>query len=154
MIVYMTSESNLVCGKCKRVKDPSGTSYKLKMCGVCTDYARAYHASKREHMKQYRRAYYVKNQELLGMRVRQYRQRDYDKMACPLCQSIVSKVNMSTHKKHRKCKQHRNGQPTSNYRQTVQTVKIFDGDNASGSKKKRLSSEKETASSTPQLRWS
>ena len=54
MIVYLTNKTNLVCGKCKRVKDPSGTSYKLKMCGVCTDYARAYHASKREHMKQYR----------------------------------------------------------------------------------------------------
>ena len=130
MIVYMTSESNLVCGKCKRVKDPSGFSYKLKMCDVCTDYVRAYNASKREHMKQYKRAYYVKNQELLGMRVRQYRLRDDDNMACPLCQSIVSKVNMSTHKKTRKCKQLRDGQPTGNYRHTIQTVRIFDGVNA------------------------
>ena len=33
------------------------------------------------------------------MRLRQYRLRDDDNMACPLCQSIVGTVNMSTHKK-------------------------------------------------------
>ena len=87
-------------------------------------------ASRQERMKQYRRAYYVKNQELLGMRVRQYRQLDDCKIACPLCQSIVSKVNMSTHKKTRKCKQLRYGKTASNYRKTIQTVRIFDGVNA------------------------
>ena len=100
----------------------------LKVCDACTDYHRAYIASRREQLKQYRRAYYVKNKELLGMRVRQYR-RDDDKMVCPLCQSIVSKVNMSTHKKTRKCKQLRDGNTTDNYRKTVQTVRIFDGVN-------------------------
>ena len=128
MIVYMTSESSLVCRKCNRVKEPSGFSYMLKVCDACTDYHRAYIASRREHLKQYRRAYYVKNKELLGMRVRQYR-RDDDKMACPLCQSIVSKVNMSTHKKTRKRKQLRGGNTTDNYRKTVQTVRTFDGVN-------------------------
>ena len=49
------------------------------------------------------------------------------KMACPLRQSIVSKVNMSTHKKTRKRKQLRDGNTANNYIQTVQTVKIFDG---------------------------
>ena len=64
------------------------------------------------------------------MRVRQYRQRDDDKMVCPLCQSIVSKVNMSTHKKTRKCKQLQDGNTEDdNYRKTAQTVRIFDGAN-------------------------
>ena len=130
MIVYMTSESSLVCRKCNRVKEPSGFSYMLKVCDTCTDYHRAYIASRREHLKQYRREYYAKNKELLGMRVRQYRQRDDDKMACPLCQSIVSKVNMSTHKKTRKCKQLRDGNTTDNYRKTVQTVRVFDSGSA------------------------
>ena len=124
----MTSESSLVCRKCNRVKEPSGFSYMLKVCDACTDYHRAYIASRREQLKQYRRAYYVKNKELLGMRVRQHR-RDDDKMVCPLCQSIVSKVNMSTHKKTRKRKQLRGGNTTDNYRKTVQTVRIFDGVN-------------------------
>ena len=57
MIEYLASESNIVCGKCNTVKDPSGFSYKLKMCDVRTDYVRAYNASKHDHMKQYRRAY-------------------------------------------------------------------------------------------------
>ena len=130
MIVYLTSESNLVCRRCKRVKEPSGFSYMLMVCDACADHHRAYIASRQEHFKQYRRAYYVKNQELLGMRVRQYRQLDDCKAACPLCQSIVSKVNMSTHKKTRKCKQLRDGNTASNYRKTIQTVRIFDGVNA------------------------
>ena len=124
----MTSESNHVCRKCKRVKEPFGFSYMLKVCDACTDYQRAYIASRRERLKQYRMAYYAKNKKLLGMRVRRYRQRDDDKMVCPLCQSIVSKVNMSTHKKTRKCKQLQDGNTEDdNYRKTVQTVKIFDG---------------------------
>ena len=130
MIVYMTSESSLVCRKCNRVKEPSGFSYMLKVCDTCTDYHRAYIASRREHLKQYRKEYYAENKELLGMRVRQYRQRDDDKMVCPLCQSIVSKVNMSTHKKTRKCKQLQDGNTEDdNDRKTVQTVRIFDGVN-------------------------
>ena len=76
MIVYTTSESNLVCDKRKRVKDPTGFSYKFKTCDVCTNYVRAYNASKRGLLKQYRRTYYVKKYELLGMRVRQDRWRD------------------------------------------------------------------------------
>ena len=52
------------------------------------------------------------------------------KIACPLCQSMVRKVNMSSHKKTRKCKQLRNGNTASNDRKTVQTVRIFDGANA------------------------
>ena len=126
----MTSVSNLVCRKCKRVKEPSGFSYMLKVCDACTDYHRVYIASKREHLKQYEREYYAKNQELLGMAVEQYKLLDDCKIACPLCQSIVSKVNMSTHKKSRKCKKIRNGQPTGNYRHTIQTDSIFDGVNA------------------------
>ena len=127
MIVYMTSELNLVCRKCNRVKEPSGFSYMLKVCDACTDYQRAYIASRREHLKQYRMAYYAKNKKLLGMRVRRYRQRDDDKMACPLCQLIVSKVNMSTHKKTLKCKQLQDGNTEDdNYRKTVQTVRVFD----------------------------
>ena len=51
-------------------------------------------------------------------------------MACPMCQSIVSNVNVSTHKRTRKCKQLRDGNTASNYRKTVQTVSIFDGVNA------------------------
>ena len=43
---------------------------------------------------------------------------------------MVSKVNMSSHKKTRKCKQLRNGNTASNDRKTVQTVRIFDGVNA------------------------
>jgi hypothetical protein len=80
-------------------------------------------------MKQYGRAYYVNNKELLGMRVRQYRLLDVCKIACPLCQSIVSKVNISSHKKPKR-KQLRHGNTASNYRKTVQTVRIFDGVNA------------------------
>ena len=76
MIVYMTTESNLVCRRCKRVKDTSGFSYMLMECDACTDHHRAYIASRPEHFKQYRRASYLKNQELLGMRVRQHRQLD------------------------------------------------------------------------------
>ena len=125
MIVYMTNESNLVCRKCKRVTEPSGFSYMLKVCDACTDYHRANIASRRQHLKQYRRAQYVSNKELLGMRVRQYTLRADKQMACPLCQSIVSKVNMSTHKKTRKCKQLRDGNTTDNYRKTVQTVRVF-----------------------------
>ena len=64
------------------------------------------------------------------MRVRQYKMLVDDNVACPLCQSIVSKVNMNSHKKARKCEQLRDGYTADNYRKTVQTVKIFDGVNA------------------------
>ena len=87
-------------------------------------------ASRQKHMKQRRRACDVKNQELLGMRVRQYRQLNDCRIACPLCQSMVRKVNMSTHKKTRKRKQLRDGNTADNYRKTIQTVRIFDGVNA------------------------
>ena len=130
MIVYMTSKSNLVCRRCNRVKEPSGFSYMLMVCDACTGHHLAFIASRQEHVKQYRRAYYVKNQELLGMRVRQYRQLDDCKIACPLCQSIVSKVNMSTQKRTRKCKQLRDGNTASNFRKSIRTVKILDGVNA------------------------
>ena len=64
------------------------------------------------------------------MSVRQDRQLDDCRIACPLCQPIVNKVNISSHKKSRKCKQLQDGNTANNYRNTVQTVKIFDGVNA------------------------
>ena len=99
MIVYMNNVLNPVLRKCKRVKYLSGFLYMLKVCDACTDNHRVYVASRQYHMKQYRRAYYIKKQELLGMRVRQYRLCNDDKMACPLRHSIVSKVNISSQKK-------------------------------------------------------
>ena len=100
------------------------------VCDSCTDHHQPYIASRQVHFKQYGRADYLNNQKLLGMRVRQYKQLDDAKIACPLCQSMVSKVHMSTHKKTGKCKQLRDGNTASNARKTVQTVRIFDGVNA------------------------
>ena len=81
-------------------------------------------------MKQDRRARYVKNKELLGMTLRQYRQLDDDNIFRSLCQSIVSKVNMSNHKKTPKCKQLWDGNTASNDRKTVRTARFCDGVNA------------------------
>ena len=76
MLVYISNESNLVCRRCKRVIEPSGFSYMMMVCDDCTDHHRAYITSRQEHFKQRKRAYYLKNRELLGMRLRPYRQLD------------------------------------------------------------------------------
>ena len=53
----------------------------------------------------------------------------YGKVTCPFCQSVVSRINLSTQRKTLKCRQLQNGRASVQYRHRVQTVRIFDGVN-------------------------
>ena len=73
----------------------------------------------------------MKSKEKLHESVRRYRLFDennlYEEIARPFCQPVVSGINMDTHRKTLKCKQHQNGPAFVLYQHRVQTVRIFDG---------------------------
>jgi predicted GIY-YIG superfamily endonuclease len=67
------------------------------------EYGKEYNKKNKEDIKEKRKEYYNKNIDKIAEKSKQYRENHREKITCPICNSIVCRKNISTHKKTKKC---------------------------------------------------
>ena len=97
----MTEQTTYTCNKCKKEKDESYFSCRLKSCDDCTDKNSTYRLSVKEFNKNYHENSLFKNE---GLDIYDELRYEYHRMEipCPLCECMISRFRTAQHQVSKK----------------------------------------------------